>query len=50
VQQDKVILHLEAGGQSQTVEARRSSWQPAAINTEGSGFKEASVQLTDRGG
>ncbi|MDH4347498.1 MAG: dihydrolipoyl dehydrogenase [Gemmatimonadota bacterium] len=50
VLQDKVILHLEAGGQSRTVEAEKILMAAGrAVNTEGSGFKEAGVQLTDQG-
>ena len=50
VQRDKVVLHLEAGGQSQTVEAERVLMAAGrAVNTEGAGFKEAGVQLADSG-
>jgi dihydrolipoamide dehydrogenase len=50
VQRDKVVLHLEAGGQSRTVEAEKVLMAAGrAVNTEGSGFKEAGVQLADSG-
>jgi dihydrolipoamide dehydrogenase len=50
VQRDKVVLHLEAGGQSRTVEAETVLMAAGrAVNTEGSGFKEAGVQLADSG-
>jgi dihydrolipoamide dehydrogenase len=50
VQRDKVILQLEAGGQSRAVEAEKVLMAAGrAVNTEGSGFKEAGVQLADSG-
>ena len=50
VQRDKVVLHLEAGGQSRTVEAEKVLMAAGrAVNTEGSGFKEAGVQLANSG-
>jgi len=50
VKRDKVILQLEAGGQSRTVEAEKVLMAAGrAVNTEGSGFKEAGVQLADTG-
>jgi len=47
---DKVTLTLEAGGKTQTVEAEKVLMAAGrAVNTEHMGFKEAGVQLTDRG-
>ena len=50
VGKDKVVLTLEAGGKSQTVEAEKVLMAAGrAVNTEDMGFKDAGVQLTDRG-
>ena len=50
VAKDKVTLTLEAGGKSQTVEAEKVLMAAGrAVNTENMGFKEAGVELTDRG-
>ncbi|MEP6472692.1 MAG: dihydrolipoyl dehydrogenase, partial [Gemmatimonadota bacterium] len=50
VAKDKVTLTVEAGGKTETVEAERVLMAAGrAINTENMGFKEAGVQLTDRG-
>lgn len=47
---DRVVLTLEAGGKNQTVEAEKVLMAAGrAVNTENAGFKEAGVQLTDRG-
>ncbi|HMV32698.1 MAG TPA: dihydrolipoyl dehydrogenase [Gemmatimonadales bacterium] len=47
---DRVVLTLEAGGKNQTVEAEKVLMAAGrAVNTENLGFKEAGVQLTDRG-
>ena len=50
VAKDKVTLTLETGGKSQTVEAEKVLMAAGrAVNTENMGFKEAGVELTDRG-
>ena len=50
VRADRVVLTLEAGGKSQTVEAEKVLMAAGrAVNTENMGFAEAGVQLTDRG-
>jgi dihydrolipoamide dehydrogenase len=50
VGKDKVSLTIEAGGKTETVEAERVLMAAGrAVNTENMGFKEAGVQLTDRG-
>lgn len=50
VGKDKVVLTLEVGGKPQTVEAEKVLMAAGrAVNTENMGFKEAGVQLTDRG-
>jgi dihydrolipoamide dehydrogenase len=50
VGKDKVVLTLEAGGKTQTIEAAKVLMAAGrAVNTENIGFKEAGVQLTDRG-
>ena len=50
VAKDKVVLEVEAGGQKKTVEAEKVLMAAGrAVNTEGMGFKEAGVELTDRG-
>ncbi len=47
---DRVVLSLEVGGKSQVVEAEKVLMAAGrAVNTENMGFKEAGVQLTDRG-
>jgi dihydrolipoamide dehydrogenase len=47
---DRVVLSLEAGGKAQTVEVEKVLMAAGrAVNTEKMGFKEAGVQLTDRG-
>jgi dihydrolipoamide dehydrogenase len=47
---DKVTVTLEAGGKSQSVAAEKVLMAAGrAVNTENMGFKEAGVQLTDRG-
>lgn len=50
VGKDKVTLTIEAGGKTQTVEAEKVLMAAGrAVNTENMGFKEAGVELTDRG-
>lgn len=50
VKADGVTLTLEAGGKQQTVSAEKVLMAAGrAVNTEGMGFKEAGVELTDRG-
>lgn len=50
VGKESVTLTLEAGGKTQTVEAEKVLMAAGrAVNTEDMGFKEAGVQLTDRG-
>ena len=50
VGKDKVVLTVEAGGKTQTVEAEKVLMAAGrAVNTEKMGFKEAGVELTDRG-
>ena len=47
---DKVTLEIESGGQKETIEAELVLMAAGrAVNTENAGFKEAGVQLTDRG-
>jgi dihydrolipoamide dehydrogenase len=47
---DKVTLELEAGGKKETLEVDKVLMAAGrAVNTEGMGFQEAGVQLTDRG-
>jgi dihydrolipoamide dehydrogenase len=47
---DKVTLELEVGGKQETVEVEKVLMAAGrAVNTEGLGFKEAGVQITDRG-
>jgi dihydrolipoamide dehydrogenase len=49
VAKDKVTLTLDVGGKQQTVEAEKVLMAAGrAVNTEGMGFKEAGVELTDR--
>jgi dihydrolipoamide dehydrogenase len=50
VGKDKVTLTIEAGGKTQTVEAEKVLMAAGrAVNTENMGFKEAGVELSDRG-
>ncbi len=50
VGKDQVTLTLEAGGKSQTVTAEKVLMAAGrAVNTEAMGFKEAGVQVTERG-
>lgn len=50
VGKDKVTLTVEAGGKTQTIEAEKVLMAAGrAVNTEKMGFKEAGVELTDRG-
>ena len=50
VKPDGVTLTLEAGGKQQTVTAEKVLMAAGrAVNTENMGFKEAGVELTDRG-
>jgi len=50
VGKDTVMLTIEAGGKTQTVEAEKVLMAAGrAVNTEKMGFKEAGVELTDRG-
>ncbi|HEU4698874.1 MAG TPA: dihydrolipoyl dehydrogenase [Gemmatimonadales bacterium] len=50
VGKDKVTLTLDVGGKTQTVEAEKVLMAAGrAVNTEGMGFKEAGVELTERG-
>ncbi len=50
VGQNSVTLTLEVGGKAQTVVAEKVLMAAGrAVNTEDMGFKEAGVQLTDRG-
>jgi dihydrolipoamide dehydrogenase len=50
VSADKVTLELEAGGKKETLEVEKVLMAAGrAVNTEGMGFQEAGVQLTDRG-
>lgn len=50
VKADGVTLTLEAGGKQQAVTAEKVLMAAGrAVNTEGMGFKEAGVELTDRG-
>jgi dihydrolipoamide dehydrogenase len=50
VGKDTVTLEIEAGGEKKTVEAEKVLMAAGrAVNTEEMGFKEAGVQLTDRG-
>ena len=47
---DKVTLEVESGGKTENVEAERVLMAAGrAVNTENMGFKEAGVELTDRG-
>ena len=50
VAKDKVTLEVEAGGETKTIEAEKVLMAAGrAVNTEEMGFKEAGVELTDRG-
>jgi dihydrolipoamide dehydrogenase len=50
VRKDKVSLEVEANGKSETVEVEKVLMAAGRdLNTEGFGFQEAGVQLTDRG-
>ena len=50
VGKDKVVLTIEVGGKTQTVEAEKVLMAAGrAVNTEKMGFKEAGVEVTDRG-
>jgi dihydrolipoamide dehydrogenase len=50
VAKDKVTLEVEAGGETKTIEAEKVLMAAGrAVNTEGMGFKEAGVQLDERG-
>ncbi len=50
VAKDKVTLEVEAGGEKKTIEAEKVLMAAGrAVNTEAMGFKEAGVELTDRG-
>ena len=47
---DKVTLEVEAGGKQESIEVEKVLMAAGrAVNTEGMGFEEAGVQLTDRG-
>jgi dihydrolipoamide dehydrogenase len=47
---DKVTLQLETGGKQEVVEVEKVLMAAGrAVNTEGMGFEEAGVELTDRG-
>ena len=47
---EKVTLELEAGGKKETLEVEKVLMAAGrAVNTEGMGFQETGVQLTDRG-
>jgi dihydrolipoamide dehydrogenase len=50
LKKDKVSLEVEAGGKTESIEVDRVLMAAGrAVNTEGMGFEEAGVQLTDRG-
>ncbi len=50
VKKDRVSLEVEAGGKSETVEVEKVLMAAGrAVNTEGFGFQEIGVQLTERG-
>jgi dihydrolipoamide dehydrogenase len=50
VKKDRVSLELEAGGKSETVDVEKVLMAAGrAVNTEGFGFQELGVQLTERG-
>ena len=47
---DKVALEVEAGGKKETIEVEKVLMAAGrAVNTEGMGFEEAGVQLSERG-
>lgn len=50
VGKDSVTLEVESGGEKKTITAEKVLMAAGrAVNTEGMGFKEAGVQLSDRG-
>jgi dihydrolipoamide dehydrogenase len=50
VRKDRVSLEVEAGGKSETVDVEKVLMAAGrAVNTEGFGFQEVGVQLTERG-
>ena len=50
VAKDKVTLEVETGGKTEMVEVEKVLMAAGrAVNTEGMGFAEAGIQLTDRG-
>jgi dihydrolipoyl dehydrogenase len=50
VKKDRVSLELEAGGRSETLDVEKVLMAAGrAVNTEGFGFQEMGVQLTERG-
>jgi len=50
IAKDKVTLQLEVGGEKKTVEAEKVLMAAGrAVNTENMGFKEAGIELTERG-
>ena len=50
VKKDRVSLEVETGGKSETVEVEKVLMAAGrAVNTEGFGFQEMGVQLTERG-
>jgi dihydrolipoamide dehydrogenase len=50
VAKDKVTLTVEAGGKTETVEVEKVLMAAGrSVNTEGMGFEEAGVKLTERG-
>ncbi|HEU5049072.1 MAG TPA: dihydrolipoyl dehydrogenase [Gemmatimonadales bacterium] len=50
VTKDKVTLEVEVGGEKKSVEAEKVLMAAGrAVNTEAMGFREAGVELTDRG-
>jgi len=50
VKKDRVALEVEAGGKTETIEAEKVLMAAGrAVNTEGFGFQETGVQLTERG-
>lgn len=50
VGKDSVTLEVEAGGEKKSLTAEKVLMAAGrAVNTEGMGFKEAGIQLTDRG-
>jgi dihydrolipoamide dehydrogenase len=50
VSKDKAVLQVEVGGKTESVEVEKVLMAAGrAVNTEGMGFKEAGVQLTEAG-